>query len=150
MKKEFAVEICAAFLVLLFTYTAASKFTDYHKFVYQMQRSPIALIHLSAPVLGVAVPVVESLIIIGLLLARARQLSLYASIALLSIFEIYITAMVLSGQHLPCSCGGVISALSWKAHILFNAIWIVIAAAGIYFGSKSNAPINKFLKIKNS
>jgi hypothetical protein len=34
--------------------------------------------------------------------------------------------MILSFAKLPCQCGGVISKMSWKEHVVFNAFFIVV------------------------
>jgi hypothetical protein len=47
--------------------------------------------------------------------------------------------MLLSEKDLPCSCGGIISSLSWRQHIIFNGVFILLAITGIIF-SKQTAP----------
>jgi hypothetical protein len=47
------------------------------------------------------------------------------------IFTIYILAIIRFSKHLPCSCGGIISELSWKEHLFLNVFLILLAAIGI-------------------
>lgn len=130
MKKTTIQEIITLLLIILFAYTAASKFLEYDKFVFQMRLAPVPVMAWLAPVLGWLVPIVETLLVIGLSLGlyipRLLRQSLIASVALLSLFELYITAMLLTGRHLPCTCGGIISTMSWKQHLVFNAIFIFL------------------------
>lgn len=131
MKTNRIIEICTALIVLLFAYTAVSKVLDYDKFVFQMRLAPVPLMLPLAPVLGILVPATEILIVTGLLIRRFRLAALYATIVLLTTFEIYIAAMLLTGHHLPCTCGGIISKMGWGQHLLFNLLFIGIASAAI-------------------
>jgi len=142
MKKTALAEICVALLILLFAYTAASKFIDYNTFVFQMQRAPLPLMKLVAPVLGWLMPTIELFIVIGLLIARFQLKALYVSVVLLILFEIYITGMLLSGQHLPCTCGGVISRMSWKQHLGFNALLILFGLTAIIQTKKNSLSVS--------
>lgn len=130
-KKNLGIEtitlIAAMLLVMLFGYTALSKLNDYKIFVLQMSKTLPPFLKPFNSILGWLLPLVE-LIIVGLLLFdRWRQLGLYLSFFLLLIFEVFILGMLLSGLELGCSCGGVISKLSWKEHLLFNAFFMLIA-----------------------
>lgn len=126
MKREIIVDSCVALLVLLFSYTAISKSLDYHRFVFQMKQAPVPLVKMIAPFLGWILSLAEGLVVLALLLIRYRLKGLYAALILLLVFEIYITGMLLSGLDLPCTCGGIISKLSWKQHLIFNALLIII------------------------
>ena len=131
MKRGALTYISKWLFVLLFAYTALSKFLDYNLFVFQMRRAPLPLIQAMAPVLGWIVPLIEICLVIGLLTNRYSSKAQIASVGLLIIFEFYITGMLLSGYPLPCSCGGIISKMSWKQHLIFNAAFIIIGLAGI-------------------
>ena len=130
MKKEIIIDIITALLVLLFSYTAFSKFLDHGNFAVLLYKSPLFTFKPLAILVSWFVPVMESVIVLGLL-TSFRLKALYASVILLFLFELYIMGMVLSGLHLPCSCGGVIAQLSWKAHIPFNAFFIMITCYAI-------------------
>jgi putative oxidoreductase len=118
-------------LLVLFAYTATIKFLDYNKFVFQMRLAPLPLMKFAAPMLGWLMPAIEMAIAIGLLFIRFRLTALYTSVILLLVFEIYIIGMLLSGHDLPCTCGGIISKMSWKQHLAFNAIFILVGLTGI-------------------
>ena len=129
MKKSIIIQIFSVLLILLFVYTSTSKFLDYDKFVFQMRLAPVPLMKILAPPLGWSVPTIE--IIIAMALASGffypaiQMKGIYASVILLSIFEIYIAIMLLSGSHLPCTCGGIISQMGWKQHLFFNVFFII-------------------------
>lgn len=135
MKNIAAKEIITILLALLFVYTATSKFLDYDKFVFQMRLAPVPLMKFLAPALGWLMPSIEMVLVAGLstglFIPRFLLKSLFATVALLLLFQAYITAMLLSGLSLPCTCGGIISTMSWKQHLLFNAIFIVLGMIAI-------------------
>jgi hypothetical protein len=128
LKAAFA-DLISALLLLLFIYTSVSKFLDYDKFVFQMRLAPVPLMQTLAPILGWLMPVVEILIAIalaaGFFYYNFKIIGLYSSVILLIIFEIYIGTMLLSGSHLPCTCGGIVSQMGWKQHLSFNAFLII-------------------------
>src|SRR5690606_41617749 len=61
-----------------------------------------------------------------------RKIGLYASFILIALFTGYLTYMIVFTPDLPCSCGGVLAALSWKQHIFFNLLFILLSLTGIY------------------
>jgi hypothetical protein len=129
-RKSLIVDICAFSLCFLFVYAASAKLLNLDVFLVQLERFPW-LTHVSKAV-GWMVPLTE-LGIAGLLLSgRQRRLGLLAALALMLAFTIYLLLMLGSGQHLPCSCGGVISSLSWGQHIWFNLLFILMAGAGLF------------------
>ena len=105
-----------------------------------MRLAPVPLIKTLAPILGWFIPVIEILIAFGLAAGffddTIKINALYSSIMLLIIFEIYIGSMLLSGSHLPCTCGGIISKMGWQQHMLFNAFFIVTGIMSIRFLKK--------------
>lgn len=125
--KELLLLLSASLLILLWGYAAFSKLADYHRFVAQMQLAPVPLMKHLAPVLGIFVPVTE-LALIGLLFSeRFRKTGLWLSFLLLLSFTVYIAIMLLSGLRLPCTCGGLISKLGWRQHLIFNASFMLIS-----------------------
>jgi putative oxidoreductase len=153
--KEISSLTFVILLMLLFIYTSASKFLDYEKFVFQMRLSPLPLMKIAAPILGWAVPAIEILIAfilaVGFFYPPIQNKGLYASVALIPAFEIYIAAMLISGSHLPCTCGGIVSQMGWGQHLLFNAFFIIGGTMSIIYKSKhkvSEPTDNDFDKYK--
>ncbi|WP_318345674.1 MauE/DoxX family redox-associated membrane protein [Flagellimonas baculiformis] len=121
-------------LTLLFVYTAVSKLMHLDTFQLRVERMPYIASY--ATVISWAVPFLE-LVIAGLLwFTRYRTLALYASLVLLGSFTIYILIVLKYSESIPCSCGGVISALGWKEHILLNSSFMVLALLGILWSKK--------------
>jgi putative oxidoreductase len=154
MKKSFITEICIFLFILLFTYTSISKFLDYHRFVFQMQLAPVPFMKLVAPYLGWIVPTAESFLVVwlclGLFKPEIRLWPLFLSVILLATFELYIAAMILSGLHLPCTCGGIISKMSWYQHLIFNAFFIIVGVIGLIQHKLTDTDNSKknFLRVK--
>jgi putative oxidoreductase len=127
--------IAVLLLVLLFGYTAFSKLLEYDKFIFQMRLVPAAMMVWAAPILAWLVPAVEFLIvgmlIIGQYVKQWRFAGFYSAFFLLLTFQVYIGSMLLSDSKLPCTCGGIVSQMSWRQHLWFNAVFMLIAAVPI-------------------
>src|SRR5690606_36081179 len=111
MKKKIIIEIIVSLFILLWVYAALSKLLDYQTFKVQLGKSP--LLTQFAGFAAIAVPVAELLIAVMLLLPRLRLLGLYASLFLMSLFTTYLVAILNFSYYIPCSCGGILSGLSW-------------------------------------
>lgn len=129
MKKVITIELLTSFLILVFGYTAFSKLLTYSSFRYGLSQA--TFISLGAGVLAFAIPLAEPVTVLLLLFPATRLQELYASLVLLSVFTVYLLYMVLFVPHLPCSCGGVISNMSWQQHIVFNEAFIGLTVVGI-------------------
>ena len=134
MKRAILVEIIATLFMILFMYTAISKIMDYGVFKEQLSESPI--LHSIAVPVAIGIPALEILLTAGLLLPRWRLRALYASTALMVGFTVYIIVLMNVAEHLPCSCGGVLAALSWRDHIIFNSIFVGLGVLGILLHRK--------------
>ena len=116
-------------LIFLFAYTAGSKLIDSKGFIAVLSQVP--LIGRGAGVVAILLPLAELLIALLLIFERTRLLGLWASLVLLVLFTVYLGYMVLFVAHLPCSCGGVVSRMSWRQHVVFNSGLIVLTMIGI-------------------
>jgi putative oxidoreductase len=144
MKNQVSKEVIIFLIVLLFAYTAADKLIEHKKFVFQLSLAPMPYIKLLSPYLSWLVPLTEIFIVITLLMERTRLAGLYTSIVLLTFFEIYVIYMLTSGLDLPCACGGVISLMTWKQHIPFNAFFIAINFIAIKLHNKERSSTVSF------
>lgn len=129
MKKNKIVEIMASLLVFLFVYAAVSKLMDFGKFRYQLGQSPF-ITNISGFVVW-AVPFGELLISILLVMKVTRLAGLYFSFFLMLLFTGYIYMMLRFSSYLPCSCGGVLSNMSWKQHLFFNLAFTALSLSSI-------------------
>lgn len=126
--------ICSA-CIFLFVYAGISKLLQLNKFAEQLQNSPVTT---TTPFLfAVAIPLTEIGIAVLLCFERWRQYALYGFIALMSVFTVYIAGMLLFAIKLPCSCGGVISTMSWKTHLIFNCLFIAAAVLAVKWNRSS-------------
>lgn len=128
-KPVIIVDIITALLIVLFVYAASSKLFDYAQFKLQLKRAP--LIASYAGIIASLLPIGEFTITVMLTVKNTRLHGLYASLFLLLVFTFYITGLLLSGINLPCSCGGIIQALSWRQHLVLNFSFIALSIMGI-------------------
>ena len=133
--RELLTDLIVYLFIILFMYTAASKILTIEKFSISLAKSP--LISEYNLIVAWAVPITEVAISLLLIIFSTRKWGLLAALVLMTIFTLYLTYMVLSGNKLPCHCGGVISTMTWKQHIWFNLVFVTIAAAGLIFMKKS-------------
>lgn len=129
MKQETAIKIICTLLVFLFAYAAISKLLDYSTFHVQLSQSPY--ITRFADVIAWALPVIELIVAVSFAFSSLRLFAFYAVLFLLSLFTAYLVAMLNFSYYIPCSCGGLLSSLSWKQHIVFNIVFILLSLTGI-------------------
>lgn len=127
-RKTIIVEIICALFVILFIYTGLNKLLDYDTFKFQLGRSPY-LQDFSRSI-ALLLPPGELLVAIALVIKRTRLAGFYASFFLMSLFTGYVTIMLSLSYYLPCSCGGILQALSWQGHLVFNSVFTLLAIAG--------------------
>lgn len=123
------VSIICCLYALLFTYAATSKLLDFENFLIQLGQSPI--LSSFASWILFAVPAVEILIAILLLIRNFRLIGLFAAYTLMILFTAYIYIILNYSAFVPCSCGGVIQKLSWGQHIIFNGCFILLAGIAV-------------------
>jgi hypothetical protein len=124
---SFLIDMTCFLLVLLFVYTAINKLSDHGAFFSSLIGSPIT--RKFASILRWSVPALELSIVALLLLPGWKRAGLFASFFLLVSFTIYVGCMMLFVDHLPCSCGGVITGLSWPQHLWLNVFFALLSGA---------------------
>jgi hypothetical protein len=128
--------IIASLFILLFIYTAISKLAGETTFRLALHKSPV--IGPYARLVAWALPITEIMIAALLFFPSTRLYGLYASLIIMMIFTAYIGAMIFFDPNLPCSCGGVLRQMSWRQHLVFNSVFTLLAAAGIWTNKKSS------------
>lgn len=119
--------------LLLFFYAGLTKLLEGELFYNNLYNSPILPeSSLLIGVLACGVPILELGIAIGLLIPRYFTQVLVGVIGLLSIYSIYIVAILWWAPYQPCSCGGVTSLLSWEQHLVLNVVGILFSLVGLY------------------
>ena len=131
------IEAITAILLLLWIYTGLTKLIHYDKFSFEAGRSPF-LQHI-ASVVAITVPITELIIAALLIIKRTRVTGLYASLFLMTLFTGYVYIMLHYAYDLPCSCGGIIELLTWKQHLLVNAMVTILTAIAILLQNKQSS-----------
>lgn len=137
MRKSFLPDLFAGLLILLFMYTAINKFAHLRAFEDVLSKSPLLSIA-SWPV-AVLIPAVEVMISGMLFFPQTQKSGFRLAFLLMTGFTIYIGAMLVFASRLPCSCGGVLSELTWKGHLFFNLFFVCISALGIRLSRQVSA-----------
>lgn len=133
--KEFIKRAVPCLFIFLFAYTAYAKITDHATFAGALSRSVLVADY--AGLVAWLVPAAEIAAMILLIVPLTQRAGLYASLLLMMVFTWYLAYMLLSGSRLLCECGGVISGMSWRQHLTFNTVFILMAVAGILADSGS-------------
>jgi hypothetical protein len=122
--------------ILLFFYTAISKIITYSTFRKVLSDLPL----IGGYYEYVAFGIILSEMVIGtmLIIPKWRVAGINAALLLMVVFTIYLGYHILTRSKLPCSCGGVISGMTWHQHLAFNTGFIFLAITGLY--------INKIFK----
>jgi hypothetical protein len=136
-------EAVTVLYIILFLYTGIDKITNYLVFREQLEVS--AILTYVATLIASILPCVELITVVLLAIPKLRLKGLYVSLCLMVIFTGYIVAILCFDKDLPCSCGGLISQLSWKQHLIFNTLFIALAILGIYTEKKNKSIRRKVL-----
>lgn len=128
-------ELISGLLILLFAYTAITKVAAFKTTLHEINNQ--VLPNWMTPYLAVAIPAAELLIVAGLLTRRYKMAALYASLALMVVFTVYIGLALLNVyDRMPCSCGGVLKYMGWRTHFAFNLFYVVITIVAIKASKK--------------
>ncbi|HET6253260.1 MAG TPA: MauE/DoxX family redox-associated membrane protein [Puia sp.] len=119
-----------ALLVLLFVYTGCSKLFDLDGWTHTLYNQPFP--RSLAPFFAIALPCIELATAATLLADRTRLIGLYSALTLLTIFSLYIAAILLNVfRKVPCSCGGIFRHLTWGQHLWLNLALLILAATAL-------------------
>lgn len=127
--KKGILEVICLLYILLFVYAAVSKILDFENFQVQLGQSP--LLSAFAGWVSWGVPVVELLICTLIIIPKFRLIGLLATYSLMVMFTAYIFIVLHYSDFVPCSCGGILEKMSWTQHLVFNTVFVILAAAGI-------------------
>lgn len=130
LKINLVLNIIVFLVVLLWSYTVASKLVDISTFKSQLYRQNFRPAF--ANLLLWLIPISEIIAILTLTISRTRFIGLLISLFLMLLFTGYILLVIYGYfDKVPCSCGGVLKVLSWKLHLWFNLFYVFIIAVGI-------------------
>lgn len=130
-KSQWLYEMFTYLLALLFFFTALSKLFDFRHFVREINNQvfPKQL----TSILIIALPAIELITTFLLLRVKYRIGGLWLSLVLMTAFTIYVALVTFHFfPRVPCACAGVFKHMSWPGHLIFNIVFTLIAAAGIW------------------
>lgn len=135
------VEIISLLYVLIFTFAGFTKFLEGDQFFNNLNNSPILPDIVWLPfILSWAVPTLEILIASLIAIPITRLKGLYGALGLMILFTLYVAGIVFFSPYTPCSCGGVLTLLSWPQHLILNIGLILLAISGIRLYQKWKLP----------
>lgn len=143
MKRNEIISSIAAVLIILFFYTALSKWMDMEEFNRQLANQELPI--WSKPFLLWLIPGSELVISFLLLIPATRLMGFYGSALLMTLFTAYI-GLVVAGffDRMLCSCGGVLRSMSFEVHLAFNLFFLALSILGIYmYHSKTKCAVTK-------
>ena len=123
--------------VILFLYTVYHKAVDVDAFARGIAKIPVLGTYSVAAAWGVLGT--ETLVALLLIWPDTNRLGLWGTFGLMIAFTLYISAMLLFAERLPCHCGGAIEKLTWWQHLLFNCGFIALAAGLLFYHHKANS-----------
>lgn len=123
------IDLITYLFVLLFIYTGSSKIYAFKDFDIVLSLLPIAGVY--HQFFAIAIISIQLIIAVLLIIPITKIAGLHLSFGLLIVFSLCLIYMVLFEKVLPCSCGGITSRLSWKAHIYVNLLLASVAGFGI-------------------
>ncbi len=138
------IVLVSLLFIMLFVYAAISKILDFENFNLQIGLSPI--LGTTAGWMPYIVLFTELATVVLLIFKRTRMLGLFASFSLMYLFTLYIYIMLTYSSYLPCSCGGILEKMTWKQHLLFNSILLMLSGLAYLAGTIKSSDKNKRIK----
>ena len=129
-KKSFTTAIISFVFVVLWLYVSIDKFLHFEEFkrAIYMQEIPRQLIKWTYW----SIPPIEMITAMLLLYEKFRSIGLALSGMLMGIFTAYMAYIVFGNfEHMPCSCGGIFTAMGWKLHLATNTLLFIMAIYGL-------------------
>ena len=140
--KGIIVGTISILFVLLFAYAGLTKFLEGHRFYDNIRNSPILGGETLASLASWMVPLAELAVALLLVRSRTRLMGFYGAMGLMLLFTGYTMAIVFFAPYRPCSCGGVISLLSWEQHLVLNILFLFLAILSIVLSLKEQKIID--------
>ncbi|RTE54137.1 hypothetical protein EHW67_09450 [Arenibacter aquaticus] len=129
--RETIVAVISLLFIVLFAYAGLTKLLEGHMFYDNIRNSPVLGGRAMASFASWAIPLSELAVALLLIWKKTRLMGLYGAGILMLLFTGYTLAIVFFAPYLPCSCGGVISLLSWEQHSILNLLLLLLALHGI-------------------
>lgn len=136
MKRKHLIDIVCALFILLWSYAAISKLAAFRTFEIQLSKSPF-ITDISG-IISWSIPSIELGITLLLLIPVTKLIGLYLSYFLMLLFSGYIYLMLNYSYYIPCSCGGLLSTMSWNQHLVFNVLLTLFSLTAIVMYKKAD------------
>lgn len=129
-------EIISILFIVLFVYAGLTKLMEGDRFFNNLNNSPILPDGATAYILSWGVPTLEIVLALLITIPKTRLKGLYGSLGLMVLFTLYVAGIMFLSPYTPCSCGGVITLLSWPQHLILNLSLIVFVLIAIWLYRK--------------
>lgn len=123
------IETTGYLFIVLFTYAAFSKLSNFETFTVQLGQSP--LLSPFAGWVAWLIPAIEIILATLLMFKRSQFFALTGSFALMVMFSAYIFIILNYSEFVPCSCGGILEKMNWTQHLYFNIVFCFLSATSI-------------------
>lgn len=129
MFRPWPLSVIVLLLMALFGLTAVDKVYRFARFYSELGKSPFLMAYAGAVAVGT--PLVEAVVVWLLADDRWQLFGLYSCVFLMSLFSAYIYVLMHYSYYTPCLCSAAIESLTWGQHLVFNAVFLVLAIAGV-------------------
>lgn len=124
-------------LLIVFAFAAITKLLEQEKFYTNLVNSPmLELPSLVIHILSWLIPILEGVVVIGLIWKRFQIQAIYLIVILLITYIIYSLAILLVAPYSPCSCGGVIALIDWTQHLYLQIGLLSLTLVEFYYHFK--------------
>ena len=137
IRKEQINAIIVYFFILLFTYAGLRKLIDLEMFVKEIWGfalfGSMRMVRMGFVLLSCA----ELIVALMLTIPRTRQLGIYGAFVLMVTINILFFIMQQYAKVIPLYFGGIIPAISFIAHFIFNMAVLFVALIGVLLSVNS-------------
>ncbi|SEA28009.1 hypothetical protein SAMN05192529_11278 [Arachidicoccus rhizosphaerae] len=131
MNHKQIISTISALLINLGTYPALSKLCEFTTFASLLKLQPLPKWSITPKQLRFHI--FEFGITTLLYFQGTHKKGFILSAVLMTIFTIYVLFVLTSTYgKIPCSCAGLITALHWQVHLIFNILFTLLSFYGIY------------------
>ncbi|WP_069859448.1 MauE/DoxX family redox-associated membrane protein [Arenibacter sp. NBRC 103722] len=135
--RETILMVISLMFIILFVYTGLAKLLVPNLFYDSILNSPVLGGRTMATLASWTLPLLELAVALLLIWKKTRLIGFYGVLGLMLLFTGYTVAIVFFAPYRPCSCGGIISLLSWEQHLALNAILLLLALLAIWSSLKN-------------
>ncbi|MCM4161594.1 hypothetical protein FHG64_06245 [Antarcticibacterium flavum] len=137
------VEAICIFFIILFMYAGLTKLLDGSTFYANILNIPQLEDKTIASIVSIIIPLLEIIAALLIVWPKTRLKGLYVVFGLFIVFTGYLFWIIFLSPYTPCSCGSILTLLSWNQHLLLNVICMGLVIIGITFLKKKKKSIRK-------